>query len=262
MIKYRKRFSQNFLTDPNIAKKIVEVADIKSNFNIWEIGGGKGILTKYLLEKTSNLSVFEIDKELQKYLKKTFGDSITLFCGDFLSFDLEKVSNNKLVNIVANIPYNITTPILFKIVKNSTFIKKAILMVQKELAQRVCAKPNCKDYGKISLKLQYYFKVKKLFNVKAHLFYPKPKVDSTVICLEERMDKPRIKDNNLFWKIIDLSFAKRRKMLRSNLTSILSKEEIILLENSLQFSLSSRGESISEDEFLTIYKQILKLKNK
>ena len=258
----KRGFGQNFLTDSNVAKKIVRLAEVKQGETVWEIGGGRGILTSALLERGCNLCVFEIDYKLQDFLQQSFGDRITLYRGDVLKYDWATLAGDKKCKIVANLPYNITTPTLFKIARFSKNISKSYLMMQKEVATRICSRPNCKSYGVLSVKMQFYFDVKKLFVVKPHLFNPRPKVDSCVVSFSPRIDKPVVKDKKLLFKIVNLAFGKRRKMLRSNLLSLLTNSQLLILEKSLQFSLTRRGETLNEGEFLSLYTQISKIKDR
>ena len=186
----KKSLGQHFLKDKNIVQKIVELAEIESDDKVWEIGPGKGILTEELLKQECNLTCFEIDKGLNSILLAQFGDEMKLINEDILQINWKKYLSNDKIKIVANLPYQITSPFLFKITENSNNFSKVVIMIQKEVAQRISAKPNTKEYGKLTLKMNFYFNVKYGFSVKPEVFYPKPKVDSAVIILTPRKDKP------------------------------------------------------------------------
>ncbi|MCK4694378.1 MAG: hypothetical protein KAT74_01380, partial [Candidatus Cloacimonetes bacterium] len=158
------------------------------------------------------------------------------------------------IKIVSNLPYQITSPFLFKVASYSNKFSRIVLMIQKEVAQRLNAKVGTKEYGVLTLKMQYYFNIKYEFTVKPHLFNPPPKVDSAVIKLIPRINKPEIEDEPLFWKIIETSFRNRRKMLRNNLKTILSAEDLMKLSEN--FDLTLRGESLTESEFIKLYNLI------
>ena len=256
---HKKSLGQHFLIDKNIVRKIVTLAEIKSTEEVWEIGAGKGILTKELLNAGSKLTVFEIDETLYPFLEKQFGDKIKLIKQDVLKLNWQELFTKNDIKIVANLPYQITPPFLFRVAKFSEKFSRVVVMIQKEVAQRIKATTGTKDYGILSLKMQFYFDVSYQFTVKPHLFYPPPKVESAVICLIPRKNKPQIQDENLFWKIVETSFRNRRKMLRNNLRTILSPEQ--MKEVTASFDLTRRGETFSESEFVTLYKKIVSLQS-
>lgn len=257
MFKHKKKLGQHFLKDKNIVRKIVKIADIKPDDYVWEIGSGKGILTEELLNRNCNLTTFEIDEKLYPILEDKFSNKINLIKEDVLKANWKKLLPNEKVKIVANLPFQITSPFLFKVVKFSEHFSKIVIMIQKEVAQRIKAKVGSKDYGILTLKMQYYFDVSYEFTVKSHLFYPKPKVDSAVISLIPREEKPAIEDEKFFWSIVETSFRSRRKMLRNNLKEILNAEQIEELSD--DFDLSKRGETFSEREFVNLYNRIRSL---
>ncbi len=258
MFKHKKKLGQHFLKDKNIVRKIVKIAEIKQDDYVWEIGPGKGILTEELLNRNCDLTAFEIDETLFPILEEKFSNKINLIKKDVLKANWKKFLSNKEVKIVANLPYQITSPFLFKVAKFSVHFSKIVIMIQKEVAQRIKAKVSSKDYGILTLKMQFYFDVSYEFTVKSHLFYPKPKVDSTVISLIPRKEKPDIEDEKLFWRIVETSFRNRRKMLRNNLKEILNAEQIAELSD--DFDLSKRGETLTELEFIALYEEIERIK--
>lgn len=279
MFKPKKMFGQNFLIDKNIAAKIVNLAHIKKGDLVWEIGPGKGILTDELLKKGCQLTCFEIDRDLIPLLSEKYGDKIYLVAEDVLRTNWDRLlakteqskSTKHEISIVANIPYNITSPLLYKVTRYADFFRSIVIMVQKEFAERLVSSPGTKNYGVLSLKVQYNFAVKKLFKVPRHLFIPEPGVDSEVIKLLPRADKNEIEDLELFWKIVEAAFMSRRKTLKNNLGNLLSKQSLQNLtaiiekrrsatltesasaEKPLCFDLNSRGESLDEKAFIDLY---------
>ncbi len=239
------------MQDMSVIDKIVESAKVSPGDDVWEIGGGQGVLTAALLQKKVNLTVFEIDYDLQDHLQKKFGKQITLVKGDILKQDWRKICPKNL-KIVANLPYNITSPFLFKVVKNIDLFSALTIMIQKEVAERIVASAGSKIYGRLSLKMQYYFDVKKVLDVNRTSFYPQPRVDSAVIQALPRKDRPEVVDIELFMKIIDLAFVSRRKMLRVNLKQLLPKEKL----EKLDFDLTLRGEKLTEADFVNLTAQI------
>jgi len=259
MSKPKKSLGQHFLTDKNIVRKIVNIADIQASDFVWEVGPGKGILTEELLQTGCDLTAFEIDEKLYPLLEEKFSNKLNLIKKDILKADWEDFFPNEKVKIVANLPYQITSPFLFKVVSFAEKFSQIVIMIQKEVAQRINAEIGTKDYSILTLKMQFYFDVSYGFTVKPHLFYPKPKVDSAVIKLIPRQDKPEIEDEKFFWKIVETAFRNRRKMLRNNLKAILSSEQIE--ELSKEFDLSRRGETFLEKEFVDLYHKIQILLN-
>jgi len=220
LINPRKRFGQHFLKDVNIAKKIVNSIRSDLNLPVIEIGPGTGILTSFLIE-TRNIKpiVIEIDKRAVEILHEKFGSKVDIVNNDFLKIDLSQYLKTKGV-IIGNIPYNISSQILFKILDNKEYINEAILMVQKEVAERIVSVYGKKSYGILSVLLQTYFVTEILFDVKPTVFYPQPKVFSSVIRLTSKNDIIIDFDELLFRKIVKKSFNKRRKILRNALKDI------------------------------------------
>ncbi len=258
--KHKKKLGQHFLSDKNIAKKIVRQANIQSDEFIWEIGPGKGILTNELLGKTANVTAFEIDKYLWPILQNEFGDKLNLIKEDVLKSDWNSYFPvDRKIKIVANLPYQITSPFLFKIIDFQEHFNTVIVMVQREVALRIKAGLGSKDYGILSLKMQFYFHTKYLFTVEPHVFYPPPRVHSAVISLIPRLDRPVLKNEKFFWKVVEASFSNRRKMLRNNLKPLLSGEKFGALTETSPIDLKRRGESLSEEEFIILYRHIYNL---
>ena len=252
--RYKKNFGQHFLKDKNIVAKIVKAAEIKTNERVWEIGPGHGILTDELLKNTKYLTCFEIDKTLYEYLENKYDDAINLVKSDILKVNWEEFLNKDYTyKIVSNLPYQITSPFLFKLITHKDYFKKIVIMIQKDVAERLRAKPNTKKYGLLAIKIGYYFDIKYEFTVKPHLFYPPPKVDSAVISLIPKPPLFQIKDYKLFWKIVDTLFLNRRKMIRNNLKNLIDNEKFRELEYKTGISLTNRAENLLLEDFYKIY---------
>ncbi|MBC8526024.1 MAG: ribosomal RNA small subunit methyltransferase A [Candidatus Cloacimonetes bacterium] len=253
---YKKSLGQHFLIDKNISEKIVRLADISEEDIVWEIGSGKGILTEKLLKKCGKLYAFEIDKKWIDYLKENLSNpKLRLINQDILKIDFAKFvtqlrNYSNSIKIVANLPYQITSPIIFKIIESRQFFSSITIMIQNEVAERIIAKPRCKDYGKLSIKVQFYFEVKKLFKVPPYLFRPKPKVTSAVIQLIPKRQIPNVSDESLLWKIVDHTFQHRRKMLRTSLRIYLNKIDYQILMQNKDFDFSRRPEELGIEEFI------------
>ena len=251
---FKKRYGQNFLKDDNILNNIVNTIDITENDLVIEIGPGAGALTNKLLNKTKKIICFEIDKQLEIYLNKFEETGVKVIYGDFLDQDVKSYLNFSYDNlyIIANLPYYITTPIINKIIVDKIPVNKCLFMVQKEVADRLSASKSTKDYNSLTVFMNYYFEIKKLFNVSRNVFYPKPNVDSAVILLTKR-EKPlvNVKNEEKFFKLIRDSFKYKRKTLKNNLKSYdLEKIEEIL--NKYNMNLSARAEAISIEIFADI----------
>lgn len=238
---YKKRFGQNFLISPTIAKRIVDMANISPEEVVLEIGAGKGVLTQLLLEKGASVIAFEVDRELFSFLKEKFHEKVELIFEDFLRFS----GSLKVDKCVSNIPYNISTPIIKKILDLE--IPMAILMVQKEYAKRLIAQPCSEDYGSLSIFVQVRTKVEHLFDVEHGVFYPQPKVDSSVIKLTRTDEfEKKIKNMKNFEEIVRKSFSHRRKMIKNNL-----KEMQDLIEK-VGISPEQRAEEIPIEKFIEL----------
>jgi 16S rRNA (adenine1518-N6/adenine1519-N6)-dimethyltransferase len=246
----KKYLGQNFLFDPSILKKIVEVSGINENDTVVEIGPGYGNLTKLLAEKAKKVIAIEIDYSLYKKLKEDLKDfkNIELIHGDALKYSYEDIGTFK---VVANIPYYITTPLIFRLFEARENLRSMTLTVQKEVAKRIVAKPNSKDYGVLSIAVQYHGKPELKFIIPKGAFRPVPKVDSAVIHVEIKENlKTFVKDERLFFKIVRTAFSQRRKML-SNSLKVLSKNinEILIRAD---IDPKRRAETLTIDDFVKI----------
>lgn len=256
---FKKKFGQNFLNDENILNKIVKESEIPEDTLVIEIGPGAGALTNKLKDVASNVLAYEIDLDLKNILIDKFRDTnVDIIWEDFLNRNIkEDIKNykNKHIFVVANIPYYITTPIVEKIIDSGVDVEKIVIMVQKEVGDRFCAKPGSKEYGSISVFLNYFFNIKELFIVSKNCFTPRPNVDSVIISLEKKKENREVKDEKKLFRLIKDSFRFKRKNLRNNLKEYdLSKVEEILKKHDKD--LTSRAETLDLEIFIDISNSI------
>jgi 16S rRNA (adenine1518-N6/adenine1519-N6)-dimethyltransferase len=249
----KKELGQHFLKDRNIAAKIAGLGYIKPGEEVWEIGPGRGILTRELLEFTDKVTAFEIDEELYPVIEEAFGDRINLVKRDVLRVDWDEMIGKENIKIVANIPYQITSPLIIKTINFREHVDVVVIMIQKEVAERLRAKPSCKEYSFLTIKTQFYFDVKYEFTVKPHLFFPKPKVESAVVSLYPKAEIPYLAEPEKFWEVVNASFRSRRKTLRNNMKYILSNVQIAELEKVSEIDLVRRAETLTIPEFVDLY---------
>lgn len=224
----RKRFGQHFLHDPHIIRRIIEALEPAPGNRIIEIGPGRGALTGPLLETVEALEVIEIDRDLARNLEEHYRDTgkLTVHCLDVLGFDFHS-GDNRPIRLVGNLPYNISTPLLFHLLDNLSCIEVMVIMLQKEVADRICAGPGGKEYGRLSVNVQACCEVESLFTVGRGAFTPSPKVDSSVIRLWPAGESaPLITDRRQFQHLVRTCFSRRRKTLRNCLKGLLNEEEI------------------------------------
>ena len=259
---FKKSFGQNFLTDTNILQKIVDTAEIDKNVNVIEIGPGIGALTEFLAENAAEVMTFEIDERLVPILADTLRDfdNVRVVNEDILKSDLqarikEFANPNLPIKVVANLPYYITTPILMHLIESGIPFSEFVVMMQREVADRISAQPNSKSYGSLSIAVQYYMTAKVAFIVPRTVFVPAPNVDSAILKMVRR-DQPAVgvKDEAFFFKVSKASFTHRRKTLWNNLTSYFGKSNEVKtkLESALdnaELSPSVRGEALDLQEF-------------
>ncbi len=230
--KFKKKFGQNFLTDENILNNIVDSALIDEDTLVIEVGCGAGALTKKILNKTDKFIGYEIDTSLKPILDTL---NANIIFDDFLKRNIKEDINKydyKKLYVVANLPYYITTPIITKIIEEDINADKIVIMVQKEVGDRLSAKVGTKDYNSLTIFINYYYNVKKLFVVSKNVFIPKPNVDSIVIALEKKNNRLNVKDEKIFFKLIRDSFVQKRKTLRNNLKDYdFDKIREILIKN-------------------------------
>lgn len=255
--KHKHSLGQNFLKDKKVLINIIDSVDVSEDDLIIEVGPGQGALTKYLKLFKANLICYEIDERLKKYLDSFIDDKTNIVFKDFMlagvKDDIKDISYNDLY-LIANLPYYITTPIIEKVIDDKIDVKVMVLMVQNEVADRLSAKPGTKDYGAITVLLNYYFDVSKLFFVSRKCFDPVPNVDSAVIKLSKK-DRKFLKNEDTFRKLIKDAFLMKRKNLRNNL----KKYDLLIIEKVLSnygLSLQDRAEAVSVDCFIDIANEL------
>ena len=259
---FKKSFGQNFLTDTNILQKIVDTAEIDKKVNVIEIGPGIGALTEFLAESAAEVMAFEIDDRLVPILADTLRDfdNVTVVNQDILKVDLAQYiaefKNPDLpIKVVANLPYYITTPILMHLIESGIPFSEFVVMMQREVADRISAQPNTKAYGSLSIAVQYYMTAKVAFIVPRTVFVPAPNVDSAILKMVRR-DQPAVavQDEKFFFKVSKASFVHRRKTLWNNLTSHFGKSEetkakLTAALEQAELSPSVRGEALTLADF-------------
>ncbi|GAB6168631.1 16S rRNA (adenine(1518)-N(6)/adenine(1519)-N(6)) -dimethyltransferase RsmA [Clostridium carnis] len=259
--KFSKSLGQNFLIDDSVPRDIVSGAEVDENDLVIEIGPGVGTLTAKLLEKAKRVVAIELDNDLIPILEQELGDNpnFMLIHNDALKVDFnEIIGDEKSVKLVANLPYYVTTPIIVKLLKENYHFKSLTIMIQKEVAERMNAEPGNKDYGALSLLVQYYCNTQIVRRVPPQCFIPRPKVDSIVIRLD-RLEEPKVKvtDEKLFFDIIRNSFNMRRKTLWNGVKNIgLDKEKLEIAFNNADVDPKRRGETLSIQEFATLADKI------
>lgn len=259
--KPKKFLGQNFLVDDNIAKKIVASLGITENDTVIEIGPGRGVLTKYIQELTDNFYAVELDRSIFEELKIKYGGSINLIHKDFLKIDLDADisidDRSKRFKVIGNIPYNITTEILFRLFEYADRVDSAVLMMQKEVAKRLTAVPDTKDYGILAIQTQLHTVPKILFNVPPTAFFPKPNVFSSIVKLDFKRDLSGIKDRRLFKELVRESFGQRRKTMRNSLKRFFERNELDV--EKIIFDLSRRPENVTIREFELLSNDLFEL---
>lgn len=249
-----KKFSQNFLINIDIVNKIVDLLNVESNDHVIEVGPGLGALTEVMINKSYNVTAYEIDKRMCEHLKKTFGAySVFKLCeGDFLK---QKIDDDKVNNrVISNLPYALTTPIIEKVLLEIPNLKQFVFMVQKEVVERLSAKIKTKEYSPLSILIEYLGGAKKEVSVRKNEFFPIPNVDSTVFSINIAKERDLEFDNKLY-KFLKQSFSMRRKTLINNLGVKYGKEKVqnILLEKGLPLTI--RPEEISLETYLNLIKE-------
>lgn len=259
---FKKSFGQNFLTDTNILQKIVDTAEIDKTVNVIEIGPGIGALTEFLAENAAEVMAFEIDDRLIPILADTLRDfdNVQVVNQDILKADLQtqirQFKNPDLpIKVAANLPYYITTPILMHLIESKIPFQEFVVMMQKEVADRISAAPNTKAYGSLSIAVQYYMTAKVAFVVPRTVFVPAPNVDSAILKMVRR-DEPlvSVKDEDFLFDVSKAAFVHRRKTLWNNLTSRFGKSDAVKtrLEKALEIAALSpniRGEALTIADF-------------
>lgn len=253
--KFNKNFGQNFITDKNLLNAIVKDSGISCDDEVLEIGTGAGTLTQAISEKAKKVVSYEIDKKLTEYLAEKFEDNpkVKVVMLDALKLPISEIESNFAGDyfIIANLPYYITTPLIFKFLEQTSRAKVITIMVQREVAEKIIAKPNEKNYGKLSVMLSYYCECKITRIVKKQLFYPRPKVDSAIIKLTRKSD---IIFDEKFENFVTACFAMKRKTLMNNLLKAGYEKEII--ENifaAQNLLIQVRAESLAVSDFRQLF---------
>lgn len=257
---FQKKFGQNFLIDEHVLEKIISAAGIGPDDFVVEIGPGIGTMTQYLAHAARGVAAVEIDKALIPILQDTLSayDNVTVINEDVLKVDLkelaEKMNEGRPVKVVANLPYYITTPIIMGLFESHVPVESITVMVQKEVAERMQAGPGTKDYGALSLAVQYYAEPYIVANVPPNCFMPRPNVGSAVIRLQVHKNPDiRVKDESLMFRIIRASFNQRRKTLQNSLSHDpqlgISKEVVARILKEMGLSATIRGEALSLQQF-------------
>ncbi len=254
--KFKKNYGQNFLREKSIVEKIADSAEIAENSLVIEIGPGSGMLTIPLVKRAKQVLCYEIDVTLKDILNDNLSnyDNVDVIYDDFLNRnvrdDIEKYSYDNLY-VVSNLPYYITTPIITKIIDDKLDVSKIVVMVQKEVGDRFAAKVGSKEYNSLTVFLNYYFNIKKLFVVSRNCFVPKPNVDSIVVQLSRKEEVISVNNLDVFFKLVRDSFTYKRKTLRNNLKNYnLDKINVVLRKYNLD--LNVRAEDLSLDMFVDI----------
>ena len=268
--KFSKSLGQNFLIDTNVIDRILEGARVKEGDDVIEVGPGIGTLTKEMGRSAEKVVAIEIDKTLIPILEETLEDfpNIEVINQDILKVNVQELVKEKLnggpVKLVANLPYYITTPIVMKFLEEDIPVTDIVVMVQKEVADRMNAKPNTKDYGALSVAVQYYCDTEIVAKAPRHMFMPQPNVDSTVIGLHVREEQIYHVDNeDIFFKTVKASFGQRRKTLLNSLGGLgfLSKDQIKEALKEANIDEKRRGETLSIEEFASLSNAVNRIHN-
>jgi len=272
-VQHLRELGQNFLIDSAVAADIAAAADIQPGEQVWEIGPGEGILTAELLRFQPRLTAFELDRRLIPFLRERFGSYINLVHGDILRQDWERLTGGSdsdptnpnpggghnsdpstppKIKLVSNLPYQITSPLLELLQRYQRRFSVVVLMLQKEVAQRLEAVPGSKAYGALTLRMRPTYDIETILQVPRHLFNPVPQVDSTVLRFKPRANPPSINNPRIFQHLIRLGFASRRKTLRNNLRPVYDLARLDRLEAQSGISLTRRAETLSEAEFINL----------
>ena len=251
---FKKKYGQNFIVDKNIIHSIIVKSEIDDETLVIEIGPGAGSLTSELGKYAKNVIAYEIDETLKPILEKNITSNTEVIFEDFLKRDIAediKKYNYKKLYVIANLPYYITTPIIIKLIETKIDFDKIVVMVQKEVGDRFKAKPKTKEYNSLSVFLSYYFNITKILDVSRNVFMPKPNVDSIVVCFTKKVDKLKVNNEELFFKLIKDSFKQKRKNLRNNLKGY-DLENISKTLSKHNLDLTVRAEALPLEIFVDI----------
>jgi len=238
----RKRFGQNFLVDHRIINQIISTISPKNDDCIVEIGPGKGAITFPLIEHLNHLNVIEIDRDLVSMLESEGQEKLTIYQSDALTFDFSQIP--KKLRVIGNLPYNISSPLLFHLLSYRKQIIDMTFMLQKEVVDRIVAPPGNKTYGRLSVMMQAFYEVELMFVVPKESFEPQPKIESAILYLKTR-ELPLVKNSKPLEEIVKLAFSQRRKTLKNCLKSVLNQSQT-------EIDLSQRAEMLSTENFVTL----------
>lgn len=256
-----KRFGQNFLKNPILAQKIADALVCDTDDTILEIGPGPGTLTRFLVAKPGRLIAVEFDERWIKHLQDEYGNKIEIRHQNILDVDFEKIyaGSGKRIKVIGNIPYNITSPILFKLLDNCCYVDSAVLMMQKEVAARLTASINEKAYGILTVAIGALAEVEKIITIGRKSFLPQPKVDSTVLRIKFSEQNAAIEDEKTYREVIRGVFNQRRKMLANSLKQVMEPEQIRLIKST---DLTSRPEQLTVQDFIILANEICGIRKK
>ncbi len=238
----RKRFGQNFLVDHRIINQIISTISPKNDDSILEIGPGTGAITLPIIEYLDHLSDMEIDRDLVSMLTSKDQEKLPIFQADALTFDFSQISNK--LRVIGNLPYNISSPLLFHLLDYRKQIIDMTFMLQKEVVDRIVAPPGSKTYGRLSVMMQAFYEVELMFVVPKESFEPQPKIESAILYLKTR-EQPLVKNSKPLEEIVKLAFSQRRKTLKNCLKSVLNQSQT-------EIDLSQRAEMLSTENFVTL----------
>lgn len=261
-VRFKKRLGQNFLKDNSVVKRIVDVSGVDSNSLVIEVGPGGAIMTRELANKASNVLAYEIDTDLAFELEKRLCDydNVDIIFQDFLVADIVsdiKDYDYKDLFFVSNVPYYITTPIILKLIKSGLNFKNIVMMVQKEVGDRFCASTGSREYGSITVLLNYFYDIRKEFFVSKKQFVPEPKVDSVIVSFREKNNKIEVRDFDFFEELVRNSFQFKRKNIKNNLF----KYNLKIVESVLDkygYDLTVRAENLDVEIFVELANELLK----
>ncbi len=247
----RKRFGQNFLRDPGVISRIVRAIAPRAGDHLVEIGPGQGALTEELVDSGGRLDVIELDRDLVPRLREQFAgaDNFHIHQGDALNFDFASLKGEQPLRVVGNLPYNISTPLIFHLLEQQQHIRDMHFMLQKEVVERLAAEPGSKNYGRLGVMAQYYCRVQNLFEVPPEAFTPRPKVQSAIVRLQPHAELPHpARDVRMLQRVLREAFNQRRKTLRNALKNLISEQQL----SELGIDPSVRPERLTLAEFVAI----------
>ncbi len=255
----KKYLGQTFLIDKNILNKIGEISELDPKDTVLEIGPGFGVLTSFIDSRVKKVISIEKDKDLYDYLlQNNESDNISFINADFLNLDIQHLKIRDKLKIISNLPYNVASQIIIKFLESSLKIEKAVIMIQKEMGERICSGPNSKIYGSISILVQSYMNAYIRHRVSPNSFWPKPKIDSVIVELTPIKKHPVLKkERKLFNEVVRKSFHARRKKMINNLKKLVEIEKLKEIFENLGLDENSRAEMLSVNDFAKLSRKIL-----